>query len=270
MKNPFAKFNPATTRWNANNALALAYAAQLAYADSDTVEATLPDWSFDAARVVFLERKDTQLFVAANDEMILVSFRGTQANDIWDWMTDAEIVLRPFTVGLVHKGFYDALQDVWAELLAAIGKFQTQGQSVWFTGHSLGASLACLAVARLVFEERKPGHGLYTFGQPRTGDYFFSEKFDHEFGGKTFRFVNDCDIVTRLPPRVLNYSHVGQLMFFDAQKRLQTDDHWWNKFLNSVVVGREGLIKPKLLVKQHAIERYIECMQKNLTTPTGL
>jgi len=268
--NPFATFNPNTTRWNANNALALAYASQLAYADSPPVSQTLNDWGFDASKFVFLDSDDTQGFVTANDQMILVSFRGTQANDIWDWMTDADIVLRPFVAGLVHKGFYDGLQAVWNPLLAAVKQFQDRGQSLWFTGHSLGAALACLAVARLLFEERQPVHGLYTFGHPRTGDFVFSRDFDHEFEDQTFRFVNDCDIVTRIPPRVLGYSHVGQLLFFDDQGILQTDEHWWIQFLNSVQVGLDGLKRPDELVAEHAIALYIKNMENNLQTPVEL
>jgi len=274
MSNPFASFNPNTTRWNANNALALACASQLAYSMYDNqpvVPATLATWTFDPARFAFLDNKypgrNTQGFVAANDQLILVAFRGTQANNIWDWMTDADIVLRPFVAGMVHKGFYDGVDSVWDDVLAAIARFQKKGQSLWFTGHSLGAALACVAVARLIFEERKPVNGLYTFGQPRTGDYIFSSAFDHEFEDQTFRFVNDSDIVTRIAPRVLGYSHVGQTLFFDAGGTLQSDNHWWNQFLNAVTVGIEGLNQPAALVKEHAIALYITNMQKNLATP---
>lgn len=264
MYTPFDNFNPRTARWSAYNALALAYASQLAYQNEAAIEATLRQWDFDPARFKFLDAQDTQGFVAATDEMILVAFRGTEANAIWDWMTDADIVLRPFVAGTVHEGFYDGLDEVWADMNAAIARLQDQGQALWFTGHSLGAALACLAVARLTFEQHKPINGLYTFGQPRTGDFAFSRDFDHEFGSRTFRFVNNADIVTRIPPRVLGYSHVGQLMFFDGQGRLHTDEGWWNAFLNEVKVGIEGLDKPAGLIKEHAVARYVKNMAKNL------
>jgi len=267
MNTPFDNFNPNTTRWTPTNALALANAAQLAYSDAPAAAAKLQAWGFDPARFEFLNRKDTQGFVTGNDKMILVSFRGTQSNDIWDWMTDCDVVLHPFLAGMVHNGFYGALHDVWEDLNAAINRFQDKAQSLWFTGHSLGAALACLAVARLVFEQHTPINGLYTFGQPRTGDFAFSRDFDHEFGDKTFRFVNDCDIVTRIPPRVMGYSHVGQLLFFDDQQNLHNDDHWWNKFLIEVKVGIEGLKRPPTIVEDHAIQLYIDNMSKNLKTP---
>jgi triacylglycerol lipase len=268
MNTPFEKFNPNTTRWDPNNALALAYASQLAYANAPEIAAKLKEWGFDEGKFEFLDRSSTtQAFVAGNDEMVLVSFRGTQSNDIWDWMTDGDIILRPFAAGLVHCGFYLGLLEVWDELNGAIKRFQDKAQSIWFTGHSLGAALACMAVARHVLERHTPINGLYTFGQPRIGDFLFSSRFDHEFGDKTFRFVNDCDIVTRIPPRVLAYSHVGRLMFFDSKGVLQNDDHWWNKFLNEVKVGINGLQKPAKNVQEHAIALYISHMAANLKTP---
>lgn len=51
--------------------------------------------------------------------------------------------------------------------------------------------------------------GLYTFGQPRTGDREFARKPDADFEQQTFRYVNNNDIVTRVPFRAMNYSHVG-------------------------------------------------------------
>lgn len=266
MKAPFDKFNPNTTRWVPGNALALANAAQLAYSDAPAVAAKLQEWGFDPVKFEFLNRSDTQGFVAGAEEMVVVSFRGTQSNDIWDWMTDADVVLRPFPAGLVHRGFYHTLDDVWDEMNAAIKKLQDHGQSLWFTGHSLGAALACMAVARLTFERHTPINGLYTFGHPRTGDFVFSSHFDHEFGDKTFRFVNNRDIVTRIPPREIGYSHVGQLMFFNEKGKLLTDDHWWNKFLREIEVGIEGLEKPAALVGDHAIALYVQNMSENVRT----
>jgi len=262
--NPFARFNPNTTRWDPNNALALAYASQLAYSDAATISAQLQAWGFDPARFTFLNKSDTQGFVTATDEMVLVSFRGTQSNDIWDWMTDARIALRPYQPGLVHIGFYNALNDVWHEMNAAINAGRDHGQSLWVTGHSLGAALAGLAVSRMIFEEQTPTNGLYTFGHPRMGNFVFGNGYDTEFMAKTFRYVNDQDIVTRIPPRTLGYAHVGQLLFFDQNGRLQNDDHFWNRFLTEIKVGIEGLKKPAGIVEDHAIQRYIDNLQKYL------
>ena len=261
----FDKFNPSTTKWDPNNALGLAEAAQLAYQDESTIRSRLQPSGF--ANVKFIDRRETQVFIAGNAQMVVVSFRGTEPAKIKDWMTDAEIALVPATVGLVHDGFNRALTFVWDDLLATIGQFRDQAQSLWFTGHSLGAALACLAVSRFVFDLDKPVAGLYTFGQPRVGDRVFARGFDVEFKSKTFRFVNDADIVTRVPPREIGYSHVGQCLFFDDKGRLNNDDHLWQRFLENVQVGLDVTKNFPSVVEDHAIELYIQNMRANLQTP---
>jgi triacylglycerol lipase len=261
----FDSFNPNTTKWNPFNALGLAEAAQLAYRDQPTIVSVLQQNGFPNAR--YIERRETQLFVASNDQMVVVAFRGTEPAKIKDWMTDADIVAVPATVGCVHDGFNRALGFVWDDLTATIQEFRSKAQSLWFTGHSLGAALACLAVSRFVFDLDKPVSGLYTYGQPRVGDRDFARGFDVEFKSKTFRFINDADIVTRVPPRSLGYSHVGRLLFFDKEGVLHNDDHFWQRFLQEVEVGTEVMENFPTLVTKHAIALYIENMRKNLTTP---
>ncbi len=271
MNGPFASFNPNTTRWVPANALALANAALLAYSDAAPIQQQVGAWGFDPNRFVFLESKsdhpmlDTQGFVACSDDAIVISFRGTQPDSAKDWLTDMDVILRPFIAGRIHLGFYDALDAVWDDLLAALDKYRTNAQSLWVTGHSLGAALACVCVARLLLEERRPVNNLYTFGQPRTGDVDFANRFDAEFGDKTFRFVNDCDIVTRLYPRVLGFSHADQMMFFDDKAVLHDDDHFWNKFLMEVEVGLDVLRDPPDTIKEHSMDLYVANMAKNLS-----
>src|SRR5262249_54451343 len=80
---------------------------------------------------------------------------------------------------------------------------------VWLTGHSLGAALATLAAARWAAGHRV--QGLYTFGSPRVGNAAFAATVP----GPCYRFVNNNDVVTRLPPPGLfaGYRHVGVLKY---------------------------------------------------------
>jgi triacylglycerol lipase len=89
----------------------------------------------------------------------------------------------------------------------------------------LGAALATLAVATCG-EEAKPVHGLYTFGQPRVGGKSFARNFDLNFKSRAFRFVNNNDVVTRVPTRAMGYRHVGQVLVFDSSGKIQTDLHF--------------------------------------------
>lgn len=90
----------------------------------------------------------------------------------------------------------------------------------------MGAALATLAAAYLRDAGRhpddpkdKPVNGLYTFGCPRAGNRDFERAFNQDSGARAFRFVNNNDIVTRVPPRELDYSHVGKFLYFSAGVR---------------------------------------------------
>ena len=70
-----------------------------------------------------------------------------------------------------------------------------------------------------------PFNGLYTYGQPRVGDPDFCGNCDTHFGDQYFRFVNNLDIVTRVPladlpalPWPETYAHAGRLLYFDLSR----------------------------------------------------
>ncbi len=78
---------------------------------------------------------------------------------------------------------------------------------VWVAGHSLGGALAVIASARLKI---KTGVSAltHTYGQPAVGLNDFAERYSVELPQRLWRFVNQSDIVTRVPPGPL-YRHVG-------------------------------------------------------------
>jgi triacylglycerol lipase len=264
---PNFQFNPNTTRWQAPNALGLAMASQLAYQDAATIDATSKTWGFARSDYIASPPNvecDTQVFVASNADAVLVAFRGTESKDLKDWITDADVIMAHTKVGPVHFGFWAALQSVWVPLEQAIVSHQDRGQSLWFTGHSLGAALATLAVARLRLD-LKPVHSLYTYGSPRVGSLEFTNRFDGDFGEFTFRYINNSDVVTRVPTREMGYSHVGTSLTFDAGGHVHADLHFWNRFLERVKGDLNEFLKGKLAVfNDHAIQNYVTNAEKNL------
>jgi len=255
----FDNFVSNTARWNPYNALALANAASLTYCDDDTVESTCAAWGFEPPRIIKAPR-DVQAFVIARADCIVVAFRGTISEengqiDLDNWMLDANAIQIPveniFGIsGNVHDGFADAFSSLWSPIQDAVNRFQTGRQSLWITGHSLGGALALMAAAAFTFEKRLPFNGLYTFGQPRVGDPTFCGNCDTHFGDQYFRFVNNEDIVTRIPPRIFPhfplpdiYGHCGSLLYFDAAGKMHNDEHWWNSFLTGVEVGYQNILE---------------------------
>jgi len=214
----------------------MASATELAYAPPHVVEETMID-RWRSSRFCFIDVEATQCFLAADQDTITVCFRGTEPGQLEDWIVDldCELVDGPLG-GRVHAGFYDALSCVWQSLDREVRRLQDERQRrLWVAGHSLGAALAALAVARWRAADA-PVSGLFAFGQPRTGDRDFARHFDFAFRPYAFRIVNDTDIVTRAPPRSLGYHHLGTFIYLTESGELADDVGRWQQFLD----GWEG------------------------------
>jgi Lipase (class 3) len=135
----------------------------------------------------------------------ILAFRGTQADELKDTLTNARAFLSPWAgSGCVHTGFANMLAGKWRDISAAI--HARQGVRLLFTGHSLGAALATLSAAL-----HRP-EALYTFGSPRVGDAKFGASMTgvvHE------RYVDCSDIVCQIPDASWSYEHVGAMKYFD-------------------------------------------------------
>jgi triacylglycerol lipase len=257
-------FNPVATKYDPHNALWIGKAAALAYQDAAAVQAGLPGLK---VQCVSNPATDTEGFVAGSDAFILVAFRGTQAEELEDWLTDLDAVPVDGPVGEVHKGFYDALSSVWNDLVAALQGMRQDGQPLWITGHSLGAALATLAAARLL-KENVVGSisGLYTFGQPRTGDPAFAAWFDGLMRARMFRFVNNNDIVPHVPLPPL-YKHVGTFLYFDSDGKIQADEGFWGELKEGLEGEAKSLLEGKFkpdLIEDHFMKNYLARLEENV------
>lgn len=254
---------PNETSFNLDNARAMARASELAYKPGPEVIETLNSWGFPNAR--FFSRQETQAFIAGNDEIILVAFRGTEPTKLEDWLTDARAKRVPGKGGgHVHRGFKAALQLVTAEMAATVRLFQDRNQPVFVTGHSLGAALAGLAVAASE-SERINIACLYTYGMPRIGNKIFAKKFRQKYGKYTFRVVNNNDTVTRVPPRSFGYKHVGTVIYLNSEGQLEMGETPWKKFLVRVKGQAKGRIEDFLKpgtdgLKDHSSKEYVKIL----------
>ena len=180
--------------------------------------------------------RGTQLFIAktkleSGGYKIIVSFRGTEPDDPSDLVADAVLLKTPwFDVagnngGLVHKGFAEALLNdavngnVLSQIKQQLDDLVSQAASILLTGHSLGAALALLTAS--CFNESTLLEKLhtYTFGAPRVGDEAFSTSVAND---KHQRYVNCCDLVTRIPTESLGFFHNGTLHYLDRNGKAQS------------------------------------------------
>jgi V8-like Glu-specific endopeptidase len=206
---PFSVASLSTTRFDWRTALSLALASRLAYEERPSAEDTARSlWGMD--RYKFLEADDTQCFVASTPEVLMVAFRGTAS--LGDWLADLDVASRSRPYGKIHRGFHGAFTAVESQLRAEL--LQLPGRSLLLTGHSLGGALATIAAAE--WHEQLPISWIYTFGQPAVGKGEFAS-FMQTPAARFMRFVNDDDIVARVPP---TYRHIGRLFHFDAAGNL--------------------------------------------------
>lgn len=248
-------FEENTKDYSSQNAYWLGRASQVAYKQPEEARSELASWGLDEFR--YFDRLNTQAFIAGNSKILLLAFRGTE--NLRDWMTDMNIKLIDELGGKVHKGFLYGLEDVWGDIWKII-RTQRKQRPLWITGHSLGAALATLAVARLR-EKGEPVSGLYTFGSPRVGDHKFAKKFNADFSSQTFRYVNNNDVVARVP--FLGYCHVGTFKYFDENGNQRDGISWWN-LLQDRIKGRiKDLFEPGTDgIKDHSITNYVICLNK--------
>lgn len=194
-----------TEAFSWQTALSLAMASKLAYESSGAVEDfTIRQWGFNNYET--LDMGGTQGFIARSSDVMLIAFRGT--DQLTDWLDDLDVRPESRPYGIVHAGFLAAFRRVEAQLKSALAGAGVR--RIWLTGHSLGGALATITAAEL---RPQSFTGIYTYGQPRVVDAAARGMLDNTYAGRFVRFVNNRDLVTRVPPGFL---HVGRLIHFNA------------------------------------------------------
>lgn len=255
-------FENRTTKFSATNAYWLALCSKLAYPPEQG--GTCGGWEQSAGDrlraegmrfIDFLDERNTQAIIMSDNDKMIISIRGTDG--LADAMTDINISLVQGVGGRVHEGFNLATAYIWRDIMEALER--RGNRSLWLTGHSLGAGIAAIIAAKLVDQYDEPINGVYTFGMPRTGDKNFAKNYNSALGDRTFRFVNNNDIVTRTPFRSMGYRHVGQFMYFDENGNFRKDIGWWEKLVDRIH-GRIGDIFERGTdgVKDHFMDDYLD------------
>jgi triacylglycerol lipase len=179
-------------------------------------------------------------------------------------------------IGRVHLGFQLGYNSIHDEVEATLQQWSGHGRTLWITGHSLGGALALIAAANLRLPidptktEPRPIASLYTFGQPRVGSVGFCQACEVHFGSVYFRYINNEDIVTRIPPRKKIYDDAGSIKYIDRNQEIHEDPAPMQMFIDRILAGIELLQKlqiekPKIgAIADHAIKDYIAAIKKKL------
>jgi len=206
-------------------------------------------------------RNSAQAALIEHADYLVLAFRGT--DELADWLDNINAFAAAVLFGEVHRGFWNSLQDVWEPLYDKCKTLQKANpRPLFLTGHSLGGAMATAAAATLIHED-KPFTSVYTFGQPRALTRATARIFNMECKSRYFRFHNNNDLVTRVPARMMGYSHVGTYLYISEEKKINRDPGFWYKFLD-YIDGAIAAAKEKGLdgIEDHDIDKYLAAIEK--------
>jgi len=216
-------------------------------------EAGLLAYQIGFPEIRFYDHDGAQAYIFANEYDAVVTCRGTEPNEWNDVKADLDIGrAMAETVGWVHRGFKREVDELWPRLEQAL---VNNTRTLWFSGHSLGGAMAaiCAGRCRLSYIKSNP-RALFTFGSPRVGN----KRYVNYVQIETYRWVNNNDIVPRVPPAWLGFRHKGQEIYLNAYGQIRQLTSWqrlkdrWRGFVRGI---REGSID---FFADHSIRQYIQ------------
>ncbi len=191
-----------STQLHENKFVTALYLSQIAYFKFSTISADLSH--LGARKISLYDSKGTQGYLAELDDIVVVSFRGTQVGEKEDVRNALTFWTHPFQELKAHKGFVKSFEDLVPQIKSDL-EYVDQTKRVVYVGHSMGGALATLlSIAH------KPDE-LCTFGAPRVADKRIREIL-HDVEHN--RIVTKWDWVTMLPPHIpfiSPYRHVGEM-----------------------------------------------------------
>lgn len=261
------KINPYKTKLDQGNAYWMARIAQEVYQktsednqfpDEQKILANLKAEDEKFISVTGADKNSAQGAIVEHEEYICIAFRGT--NEVVDWLDNINAFSTKQLFGDFHRGFWNSVEDVWPVLSTKLDLLQkVKKRPLFFTGHSLGGAMATIAAARFVHEDL-PFTGVYTFGQPRTMNKETALIFNTECKERYFRFHNNNDIVTRVPARLMGYSHVGTYLYISEEQEIHRESGFWFRFVDAMdgVVASVLDEKPGFdVIRDHDMKDYL-------------
>jgi triacylglycerol lipase len=236
-------------------ALLFAELAMIAYNDED--EATRAATAIGFPDVTFFNNRGAQAYRFRNRHNCVIACRGTEPNEWTDIRADVDAVaVLAETAGKVHRGFKREVDNLWPMIETAL---MNNKYPVYFAGHSLGGAMAKICASRCLLSHISTNpQQLYTYGSPRVGNrsYVKFVTLDH------YRFVNNNDIVTRVPPVWMGYQHSGHEVYFNRNGDIKQYGYLmkrrdrWRGFLSELLRWRIDHLG------DHSIQRYCENLVK--------
>ena len=189
---------------------------QLSYRDEESIKESLNG----IGSFIDSYRAKTQMaFVCEINRQVFLVIQGSCTPE--DNIIDVKFLKKKFGDAAFHRGFLEATDSLWPQLKNVIADYE--GDLI-LCGHSLGGAIAQIIASRVEVSR------LVTFGAPRVAGCEILGLIASPYT----RYVNCCDAVPMLPPKLLGFSHTGELVFIDDLQQLITNESLWIKLRTSV------------------------------------
>ena len=226
---------------NLERANKFAQMAEIAYQDKDASKAYK---KLGYTGHQFCEKDGAQCHIVWNKTEVAICFRGTEPDELSDVLADLNAIPRKsMTDGWVHSGFRGELDKLWPIVLRFLKGHESK--ELFICGHSLGGAMATIAASRLPHCEE-----LYTYGSPRVGTRSFVKamKTTH------WRFVNNNDLVTRVPLALMGYKHHGKLCYINHYGKIRKMT-LWQRIKDKFRGYRDGILDG---AADHSMNNYVK------------
>lgn len=194
-------------------------------------------------RADYLELKENAASYSVQREGERVYLLFEKSNGAIDWKNNLDFPAKAYRemqdTWFVHRGFLRVFNTV-KEQIAPIVQDQ-RVKSMILSGYSHGAALALLAHEYCVFHRPDLAKRIYGFGFgcPRVVWGGVPQKVKERFARFTV-IRNDLDVVTHLPPALLGYRHVGNMLKIGRGARYgPIDSHRAESYL-AELIKRKG------------------------------
>ena len=201
----------------------------------------------DLASIRWVGSQHAAMCVRFERRTIVVAFRGTQTME--DAIVDLDVTLvdSPYGDGRVHRGFLELYQTLRPELLRTLREEYIDGDSLFLTGHSLGAAVATYALQDLLRHDafRLAVRAAVTFGSPKTGDAVHARELvrigAQRIGAQPMLRVisNALDPMCTLPAKKY-YAPVELVTLFIEERGSWSSNHSMAVYLRAVAPTDEG------------------------------
>ena len=243
--------------------LLMAELSTISYMDPHEIQRCVDRLGF--GHFEFFERDGSQAYWFTNEHDSIIACRGTEPHEWNDIKADAYAVTAlAETVGRVHRGFKQEVDDLWPRIEKVL---TTNTKAQWFTGHSLGGAMATICGGRCKLSSISTNpEEVHTFGSPRVGN----KRYVNHTKLNLYRWVNNNDIVTRVPPAWMGYRHTGVEKYLDRNGDLAPETTGWKRVADRMRGFLRGLGKFKIdQFSDHLMPYYIEYICQNIEKLEG-